>query len=475
MTFMKYLTLFLLLFTKFNYLYSQTEPSSQPTSLQFVGVKAYGLSLTFTSSDASKYLVLRSTNPITAVPTDNVFYDVGDLLGNAKVLASGNKKSLYKVRDALINTKYYFAIFGYNVSGNNSNYKTNNPLVGNHSTLDTDVGTYYDNYRIDTEDAIDDLSDLLYNHYHLDYGDFYSKVVSNVYQKDTVGGMHYVICDYSNTVYQFSGNNYSNSVFNREHVTPKSWMPSDPNSYTFEGSDYHNLFPVKASVNTKRSNLPVGEVVNQTWSDIDSKFGKDQYNQNVFEPKESKKGDVARAMFYQIVTYDGLIGSWAFNNLETYGDNQDVDLLLQWHLQDTVSDFEKTRNEYIYSQQGNRNPFIDFPEWVNCFDFKTLTLTGNCPLDTNANPLPNDINRLLYEKECIVFPNIIVDNAYAKLLNQEYIQKIELLNINGKSVKIPYSINSEIVDFNLANITKGIYFLKLYTSSTIYVKKIQKK
>ena len=41
-----------------------------------------------------------------------------------------------------------------------------------------------------------------------------------------------------------------------------------------------------------------------------------------------------------------------------------LSVLLQWHKQDPVDEYEKQRNEKIYEIQGNRNPFIDHPEWV---------------------------------------------------------------------------------------------------------------
>lgn len=40
-------------------------------------------------------------------------------------------------------------------------------------------------------------------------------------------------------------------------------------------------------------------------------------------------------------------------------------ILKQWHLSDPPDNFERERNERIFNHQGNRNPFVDNPDWVN--------------------------------------------------------------------------------------------------------------
>ncbi len=452
---------------------AQTEPVNQPTNLEFLGVKAYGMSLNFTPSDAGRYIVLRNTSAISDVPVDGNSYLKGERIGSSKVFFVGpfNNTSIITIRESVANTDYHFAVFGFN-DGASPNYKTDNPLIGNDTTLGREIGNYYANYRIDTEDAIDDLTSLLFNHTHLSYGDYYDKLVKNIYERDTTNGKKYVVCDYSNNVYVYDNNDYNNSTFNREHVTPKSWMPTTPVNSAFEASDYINLFPVKASVNTKRSNRPTGEVVNQTWSDMDSKYGTDQNNDLVFEPKESIKGNLARANFYEIVTYDGKSGSWAFNNLLSYGNQQDVAQLVQWHQQDPPDNFEIARNEYLYKIQGNRNPFIDFPEWVNCIDFKTLTLNGNCPLDTATKDTTGIFN-VYNDRNVSLYPNPMKSKGFLKLRNNEKIQKIELIGLNGEQIDVKSQIHHHIADIDVANISNGIYLLRIYTKERNYYKKLK--
>ena len=50
-----------------------------------------------------------------------------------------------------------------------------------------------------------------------------------------------------------------------------------------------------------------------------------------------------------------------------------LDTLIAWHLQDPPNAQEVLRNEVIYGFQGNRNPFIDHPEWVECLFLNQCT------------------------------------------------------------------------------------------------------
>jgi hypothetical protein len=102
------------------------------------------------------------------------------------------------------------------------------------------------------------------------------------------------------------------------------------------------------------------------------KLGLDSKGATVWEPRNEHKGDVARALFYMCVAYNGINGkSWVLPA------QQDQAVLKKWHLQDPPDNWEMTRNEYIASLQNNRNPFIDSPSWAARIDFSTLTLVGS--------------------------------------------------------------------------------------------------
>jgi len=82
-----------------------------------------------------------------------------------------------------------------------------------------------------------------------------------------------------------------------------------------------------------------------------------------FEPFAGK-GEVARATMYFVTRYPGKVGD---SRNETQF--EDFQQLLKWHKEYPVTDFERHRNDTIEEIQGNRNPFIDYPELAEKVDF----------------------------------------------------------------------------------------------------------
>lgn len=164
-----------------------------------------------------------------------------------------------------------------------------------------------------------------------------------------------------------------NSVWNREHLWPNSY---GIDSVVPEFSDVFNLRPADASVNTARGNKyfdisdpadpnyhnPGHPEAPLTSTDTDS-----------WEPPGEVKGDIARAMFYMDVRYEGdhndeldlvLTDSVALINSSTNFMGR-LSTLLLWHQNDPVAAAEQLRNDLVFDiYQGNRNPFVDHPEWV---------------------------------------------------------------------------------------------------------------
>jgi len=174
----------------------------------------------------------------------------------------------------------------------------------------------------------------------------------------------------ANVIEIYSGRSISKSAnggdpdqWNREHVWAKSH--GDFGTSNGPGTDVHHLRPEDVSVNGDRGNLDFdngGSAVNQCsdcWRDGDS-----------FEPRDSVKGDVARMVLYMAIRYEGGDG---FANLEPNNVTGNGSMpyvgrlttLKAWSAGDPPDTFEKRRNDRIHTQwQGNRNPFIDHPEWV---------------------------------------------------------------------------------------------------------------
>jgi len=155
--------------------------------------------------------------------------------------------------------------------------------------------------------------------------------------------------------------------YSREHSWPKSWFGDIAPMNT----DLFHIFPADQYVNNKRSNNPFGEVTTPTWTSMNGgKLGSSVttgYSGTVFEPRDEYKGDFARAYFYMETRYYTEDASWpgspmaAGSQLLPWAQN----MMLQWALQDTVSQKEIERNEAIYLLQHNRNPFIDHPEYAS--------------------------------------------------------------------------------------------------------------
>lgn len=161
-----------------------------------------------------------------------------------------------------------------------------------------------------------------------------------------------------------SGNNYQD-YWNREHVWPKYHGSFDTGDT--EGTDLHHIRPSDVSVNGERGSLDFdygGSVVNDGGvPTLNLKDG------DSFEPRDEVKGDVARMIFYMAVRYEGENGELdlELNDL-TYTQGTpfmgNLQILLEWSLNDPVDEFELHRNDVIEGYQGNRNPFIDHPEFA---------------------------------------------------------------------------------------------------------------
>ncbi|MCX6270451.1 MAG: endonuclease [Bacteroidetes bacterium] len=165
---------------------------------------------------------------------------------------------------------------------------------------------------------------------------------------------------------QCGGYTQEGDCYNREHSWPVSWFGDIAPMNT----DLFHIYPTDGYVNNKRSNFPLGEVTNATWtSQNGSKLGNCSfpgYTGTVFEPLDSFKGDFARTYFYMSVRYYTQDAGWPGSDM-TNGSQLEPwaqTMMLQWNTQDPVSQKETDRNDAVFLIQGNRNPFIDNPQWA---------------------------------------------------------------------------------------------------------------
>ncbi len=207
---------------------------------------------------------------------------------------------------------------------------------------------------------------------------------------------------YSYTVGTNQCGNYTaeGQCYNREHIIPQSFF----NEQSPMVADIHFIRATDGKVNGMRSNYPFGKVGNATFTSMNgSKLGNSVspgYSGTVFEPIDEFKGDVARMIFYFVTRYEvelpsfssgNILGGSSFPGLQLWELNQ----LMAWHAMDPVSDAERGRNNASYTYQGNRNPFIDNPAYVEMIwgspvpDNQAPTAATNL---TAQNPTSNTIS-----------------------------------------------------------------------------------
>lgn len=147
---------------------------------------------------------------------------------------------------------------------------------------------------------------------------------------------------------------WNSTVWNREHVWPQSL-----GTFTTAncGADMHHLRPADPKINSTRNNLPYGNVRSSgTYKTATTSAGTvgGYYTSTYYEPLDNVKGDVARILLYCYVR-------WGETNLTDV--IQSTDVLLSWCKSDPVDTWEMGRNDVVQGIQGNRNVFIDYPEY----------------------------------------------------------------------------------------------------------------
>lgn len=242
--------------------------------------------------------------------------------------------------------------------------------------------------------------------------------------------------------------NSEGDCYNHEHVWPKTYY----NDATPMNTDLHHIIPTDGWVNNKRGNFPYGTATGQGWTGSNgSKTASSSdyagYTGNVFEPIDEYKGDIARMYFYTSTRYYGEDSNW--KNWEMANGaaltTEAIQLLMQWHLSDTVSQKEIDRNNAIYAIQGNRNPFIDYPIFAEC-----IWGTTDCtPLNTK------EINQSLVK----LYPNPVTDKLLIDLPKNWQIEKVLVYDVLGSEL-----FQTKEKTLNTKKLSKGIYHLQIFTS-----------
>lgn len=339
-----------------------------------------------------------------------------------------------------------------------------NSATGNGYTLKTQLKSIISNGHIDQGYS------ALYDAYVLSDNDsFYENdnTVLDMYSENPSGSDSY---NYNHNDRTCGNYNSENDCYNREHIFPQGFF----NEQLPMRTDIHHVVPTDGYVNNRRANYPFGEVSNYTWiSNNGSKVGQNTYGSYsgvVFEPIDEFKGDIARMLLYFAVRYEDEVsqsisgGSWdnhTITNNPLNGTNNQVyevwylQLLYKWHNDDPVSDREIKRNNEAYNFQGNRNPFIDYPEYV---DLIWGALLSNPEYSLN--------------NQTTIYPNPTVGN-YIQIINKERVT-VKIYSILGKELlkKTIYPENSQL---DISSINRGIYIVKISNNSSSITRKFIKK
>ncbi len=204
----------------------------------------------------------------------------------------------------------------------------------------------------------------------------------------------------------------SGCSLNIEHCLPKSWWGGENNEAY---KDLFNLNPSDARANQQKSNSAPGHVTKGDKFDngsfrMDSK-SKSQYNYICWEPEAQYRGDFARTYFFMATAYEYLewtaYADYISNNSYLMFSDAIIQVLLDWHRSDPVSEKECCRADRISDIQHNRNPYIDYPElveyiWGNkkgqTVNLNALTCafqTGVCPDPITPTPDPQKYDTII--------------------------------------------------------------------------------
>jgi endonuclease I len=206
------------------------------------------------------------------------------------------------------------------------------------------------------------LHDLIDDHHALNYRELWDALAFTDEDPDRPG---YVLLLYTGWSLPADAHGNDPSGWNREHVWSKS--RGDFGTRQGAGTDLHALRPAEVTVNTARGNKAFDDG-GEPYIDRDGPTNCYR-DRDSWQPRPEVKGDIARMLFYMAVRYEdpGLdleLTETAANQGDKSPAHGVRSTLLRWHQQDPPDDLERRRNNRIEALQGNRNPFIDRPEFA---------------------------------------------------------------------------------------------------------------
>ena len=415
-----------------------TEPTSAPGALNLVSNLAWKSVLGITASSADGYLVMLSTSPITATPTDGVSYQRGEYLGGARIMHAG---ALANVNFDNIwgDTKYYVKAYAYNGYDSYVNYFSTSASTLEYTTPGLNPGSFYGSLTSADTLLVSKLRGLVRPHFQVYYSNFGATMASNFDARDTTDGKKVINCFYTGYPYVFTPPFFFDvndpNYLSREHSYPYSWM-GEASQDSANYSDLYLLYLVHQNKgNAVRSNYPMNNLKTVTMNFYGGKFGTDSAGGFAYEPRDFAKGALSRSNFYICATYNRAGAPFTIPTANEFlGMNQDQNVLKRWSKQFPPNGWEIARHEYVASVQKNRNPFVDHPEWACFIDFSTMKyVSGGI-----ACGGPTIASKPLSVVTANIYPNPSSD-----------VMRIDLSNFKGSEVKVT------VVDFYERTVFEG--------------------
>ena len=305
--------------------------------------------------------------------------------------------------------------------------------------------TYYSSTKNKTEEVLKTTFNTLLGTGYSDKG--YSGARDKMYGSiDNVNGD--VECVYTGRTATFNTRAGANAnSFNCEHTWPQSLFGSN----TPMRSDIHHLYPTDVNANSQRGNLPFG-VVNgtPTWQMNGSKKGGGK-----FEPRDVQKGATARSMLYFVLRYQNYSG---------FLTSQEA-VLRTWHDSFSPSAKDIQRNNAIYAEQNNRNPFVDYPQYSKRIQSISTTSSASI-LDSVYVSADTVYFKNLVTQDSLIFHVSIYNAGNRDFILQSFDQNVttdfEILNPPSNIVLAPGEYYD--AEVYLDNPFPGIYPILLMTN-----------
>ncbi len=357
-------------------------PTVQTTNLQGAPANT-SISLNWTPGNGEKRIVVMNTvnsfsAPVNGVdPIANPVYSgAGEqvIYNSATVYIEGEEVNSVYIQGLNPNTVYWFRAYEANGTGSSVVYMTatatGNPVSA--TTANNQYTGYYTSVSGIGASLKSSLHSLLRTTHTTQYS--YDALWTQLkYTDEDPSNNDNIIEIYTGWSVPKSHNGAGTTEWNREHTWSKSH--GDFGETRPAGTDLHHMRPCDATVNSSKSNkdFDLGGnlyIDGSPYPGYPSDTG-NYTTSTTWEPRDADKGDVARMIMYMAVRYEGTDTSYNLELVDYVDSSPDYEpyygklsTLLQWHASDPPDAWEARRNDRIHERQGNRNPFVDHPEYA---------------------------------------------------------------------------------------------------------------